>query len=196
MDITIDTLIEEAEDIKNSLYAAKGSAYGGYYLPNNSKYEYWKNLSIRYLSANYTGDRCIEDFEHMTNIFELDHYEKKHMEALISILRSCKTIPSLPKIEHTATQLIDKSVHVSLSQQQTQNQTQEQKTAIDIFLEAIGDELLARQYNELREIAKAEPNPEKAKTKVLGKIKSWGGDVLANVVANIVTNPNIWNGLM
>ncbi len=46
-----------------------------------------------------------------------------------------------------------------------------------------------KQLKELKAIAQEEPNPEKAKTKVFDKIKSWGGDVLANVVANIVTNP-------
>ena len=132
----------------------------------------------------------------MTQIFELDHYELTHMEAIISMLKSCKAIPSLPKPEQTSSHMIDKSVHVSLSQQQTQNQTQEQKMAIDIFLEAIGDEISARQYNELREIAKSEPNPQAAKSKIVDKIKFWGEGLSASIIANIITNPSIWSGLM
>lgn len=109
-------------------------------------------------------------------------------------MESCRAIPILPSIQKAPTSKIDKSVHVNVTQ--TQSQSQEQSFSIDIFLEAIKAEIKGKQLKELKAIAQEEPNPEKAKTKVLDKIKSWGGDVLANVVANIVTNPNIWAGLM
>ena len=60
------------------------------------------------------------------------------------------------------------------------------------LLEAIKDELKGKEYNELVEIAKNEQEPAKAKSKILEKIMSWGGDTASNIVANILTNPAIW----
>ena len=36
----------------------------------------------------------------------------------------------------------------------------------------------------------------KAKSKILEKLKSFGGDVLSNVLANLITNPAIWSKLI
>lgn len=77
-------------------------------------------------------------------------------------------IPILPIIERKPN--IDKSVNVNVNQSQSQSQTQEQKQVVEIFLEAIKDEFMGKQFKELKEIAKQEPNPEKAKTKVFDKI--------------------------
>ena len=60
----------------------------------------------------------------------------------------------------------------------------------------IFDELTGKQVKELQHIAKEEHDPEKAKVKIWEKVKSFGADVLSNIVTNIITNPNVWCGLM
>ena len=84
------------------------------------------------------------------------------------------------------------AVTVNVNQSQTQNQSQE----INIFIDAIADELTGKQYKELKSIAQENPNPENSKRKIAEKLKSFGGDVLSNIVANIVTNPSVWNCML
>lgn len=194
--VTLPSLIQEAKEIRGMISyvpAPRGvlRLYSDYSISDLPRYEVWKNLVIRFLSANYPDDRCIGDFESKLQDFS-KHYSPSYFDGLIGILESCNAIPVLPKVQ--ATTSVDKSVHVNVNQ--NQSQSQEQSFAVDIFLEAIRDEITGKQFKELKEIAKQEPNPEKAKTKVLDKIKSWSGDVLANVVANIVTNPTVWGGLL
>ena len=84
---------------------------------------------------------------------------------------------------------IEKSPGVSLTVTQHQNQTQE--IAISIYLESIKDELTGRQMNEIKEILKEVNDISIAKPQVVEKLKSFGGDVLSNIIANIITNPTI-----
>jgi hypothetical protein len=77
----------------------------------------------------------------------------------------------------------------------TQNQSQEQKQVVTFFIDSIKDEISGKQLKELQEIAKSEPDPEKAKPKIIDHIKSFGVDVCSNILANIMTNPAIWTGL-
>lgn len=195
--ITLPYLIQEGKEIRGMISFVPSPTgvwrtFSVYSIADIPKYETWKNLVVRFLSANYPGDRCIADFENKVKEFSDSNYDPTYFDGLIGILESCNAIPVLPKAQSKTS--IDKSVHVNVTQ--TQSQSQEQSFAIDIFLEAIKDEIKGKQLKELKAIAQEEPNPEKVKTKVLDKIKSWGGDVLANVVANIVTNPTVWAGLM
>lgn len=63
------------------------------------------------------------------------------------------------------------------------------------MIEAVKDELTGKQRKELLEIAKNAKDPEKARKSIFDKIKGFGEDVAANIVANIVTNPEVWQGL-
>ncbi len=77
------------------------------------------------------------------------------------------------------------------SQSQSQNQNQMQEIAITIFLDSIKDELTGRQMKEIKEIVDQEEDVNQAKPKIIDKLKSFGGDVLSNIIANIITNPTI-----
>lgn len=196
--ITLEKLISDGEVILSLIHEIEYPSniictFVDYEIPEYCKYERWKSLVIRFLSLNFPDDRCIKDFENATVELKKQHNSPEVFERMIGILHSCLLFPSLPKKE-VSKSIIDKSVNVNVNQ--SQNQTQSQKASVDIFLDAIGDKLTARQYNELREIAKTEPNLEKVKTKVIDKIKSWGEGVSASILANIITNPSIWSGLI
>ena len=87
----------------------------------------------------------------------------------------------------------DHSVNVNVSQNQEQNQHQE--VIVKILLEAVKDELTGRQRKEVLEIAKNSATPEEARKGIWEKLKEFGADVSANIVANILTNPNVWSTL-
>lgn len=87
----------------------------------------------------------------------------------------------------------DHSVNVNVSQSQEQRQTQ--NIIVEILLDAIKDELTGRQRKEIIEIAKRSGTPEEARKGLIEKIKEYGKDVSASIVANLITNPSIWNAL-
>lgn len=194
--VTLDSLIDEAQDIARNLSPRYGHPYGGYYLHDNQQYENWKNLTIRFLSANFPEDRCIKDFEDNVRLFEADNQEKCHFEALIALLNSCHSIPVLPKMTKDNSKGSDGAININVNQHQSQHQNQNQDQVVGIFLEAIKDEITGKQLKELKSIVNDEPNPEKARSKILDKVKSWGESISASILANIITNPTIWGGLM
>lgn len=89
----------------------------------------------------------------------------------------------------------DSLVNVNVMQNQSQEQQQSQEQIFSLFFESIKDEISGKQLKELKDIASKEPDPEKAKPQIIEKIKSFGSDICASIVANIITNPAIWSGL-
>ena len=91
----------------------------------------------------------------------------------------------------------DKSVNVNttVTQSQEQHQNQHQDVIIKILLEAAKDELTGKQRKELLEIAENTKDPQEAHKSIFAKLKGFGEDVAANIVANILTNPQVWQNL-
>ncbi len=158
---------------------------------NSAGYAKWKEKCKRFLSLNYTNDKYISSFEEKCYEYENSY---THNE-LIGMLEAFRDLPTI--IHNTS----DNKAHkpetvVNIHQNQHQVQSQSQEIAITIFLESIKDELTGKQFKEIKAIVAEEPEPEKAKSKVIEKLKSFGEDVLTNIVANVITNPSIWGGLM
>ncbi len=60
---------------------------------------------------------------------------------------------------------------------------------ISIVLSALEQELNATQINELKDIINSNDAPEKKKSKLLEKLSSYGIDVLAKILTNVITKP-------
>lgn len=189
--ITIEQLIEEGKAIRNSIRLIPPRANvispKVYNIPDVLGYEIWKNKTIRFLSVNFPHDRCITDFENAINSFNKAYNSPIVFDRMLGILESCLAIPTILKSNKNPTN-IDKSIKIHLSQNQNQNQS----LVINIFIESIKDELTGEQQKELKAIIIEEPDPIKAKAKILDKIKSFGSDVASNIIANIITNSSIW----
>lgn len=193
----LETLIQEGNNIVNSIsyvHAPSGvkRMYDVYRVENETQYQIWKSKSIRLLNINFKDDIEVNAFIEAAKSFDKSHYTPKYLKGMVGILISCKDIPNNAKGEEKEKQDSHSAVMVTVNQSQTQNQSQE----INIFLDSIADELTGKQYKELKAIAHEEPNPEKSKQKIVKKLKSFGGDVLSNILANIVTNPSVWNLLL
>lgn len=73
---------------------------------------------------------------------------------------------------------------------------QEQSLAVELFIEAIKDDLTGRQIKELKSVvAEADNDMQKARPSIIAKLKEFGTDIASNIVANLLTNPMIWGGL-
>ena len=164
-----------------------------YKINNNQEYEIWKNTTLRFLYSYFKSDRCIENFESTLKELEKQHYKPNYFEELIGILESCKIYPRIEPEEAKAGVPL-----VSILNNNSQSQSQEQTSIIvfKIFTDAIKDEITGKQYKELEAIAKEhKKDPIKLKTSLIGKMKSFGEATFTNIVANILTNPEILNKL-
>lgn len=196
--VKLEQLISEGEDIAASIEYEEPAPYeyhtfDVYYIKKDTEFQLWKNRCLRLLEVNFRSDGSLVLFKDALNAFEKNDYDPKYMIDMIGVLKACVEIPNVKS------EISDKAIGESTSPitiNLNQNQTQTQVIALDIFLESIRDEIPGKHFKELKAIAKEEPNPEKAKSKILDKVKSFGSDVLSNIVANIITNPDVWSGLL
>ena len=184
--MTIDELIEEGSkfEVKTtqghfeeedgiSIYFEQTS-----YIENENVFLTWVEKTKRFIASQYPNDRAICDFEKCAS--ELN---SQSLPQMVAILKSLKAIPTpcLAKSDD------NKGIVVSVTQTQTQQQS------ISFVLDSIKDTLTETQFKEIEDIAKDETDSKKARTKIFEKLKSFGSDVLSNIVANLITNPNIWS---
>lgn len=183
----LDNLILEGENLTSTIsYVPAPSnvirTYSVYKTLENERYQNWLSSVQRFIKTNHSSD--LEEIREVAKKLSLDNHRKT-----LGILRAIKLIPTEPiKTSH------DTNPTNNIQITNTQNNTQ--KVTVNLFLEAIKDELTGRDFKEVREIMKDfETEPEKTKTKLIEKIKGFGGDILSNIIANIITNPTIYNGL-
>lgn len=157
---------------------------------NSAGYAKWKEKCKRFLNIHYANDKYITNFEKKCSEYENSYIHNE----LIGMLEAFRDMPTI--IQKSDDKNHKPETVVNVHQNQHVVQTQSQEIAINIFLESIKDELTGKQFKELKTIVSEEPEPEKAKNKVMEKLKSFGENVLTNIVANVITNPTIWGGLM
>jgi hypothetical protein len=75
-------------------------------------------------------------------------------------------------------------INIAVNQHQTVN--------VHLLVSALENELTGTQFRELKEIMNSKEGPEKKKERLKDKLKSFGKDVSSNILASILTNPNIW----
>lgn len=89
----------------------------------------------------------------------------------------------------------DKSVNINTTVTQSQKQSQQQSQEVNLLVDLLKDSLAPYQLEELKEVAKTDiPDSEKRKN-LMEKILSFGSNVGASVLANILTNPAVYNSL-
>ncbi len=190
-DITLKTLIEEFRNIIPSLRALDDLLLY-YEYDDKEEYEKWLATTKRLLSIHYPNDKFVLEFEELSRK-ELSETQQLKMLAILEAIDELPTIVPQNSEKQTGNGV---NITTNVSNTNTQSQNQEQSLAIDIFLEAIKDDLTGKQIKELREVLAASGNDEeKARSGIIEKLKSFGFDVAANIVANIITNPAIWSGL-
>lgn len=95
----------------------------------------------------------------------------------------------------TTNSVVSRDININNTLNQTQNQRQEINRAVDILLEALKDDLTGKQRKELIALAKEAATPEEARKGIIEKLKSFGEGVTTSIVANILTNPQVWDYL-
>ena len=194
-DITLDAIIRELEKRIPRLKYINGFI-PSYEYDDMETYEEWLARTKRYLNIHFHNDRFVKEFEETS---------KKHMcpdqqQKLLAILKAFADLPTLiPQKDNTKDKVTEKGINFTANFSNTNNQSQkqEQTLAVNMFLEAIKDDLTGKQVKELKGvIAESAGDKEKARSGIVEKLKSFGSDVASNIVANIITNPSIWQSLI
>lgn len=203
-DITLEALIREHKSRIDRLKykpdppGCIGFSYYYYEDNDNKAYQTWLAKTKRYLGIHFCNDKDVIEFETISK----ENISPSQQQELLSVLEAFLLLPTvIPNVQ--ATQLGGKdhsrgaiNVTTNINNSNSQSQSQEQSLAVDLFLEAIKDDLTGRQIKDLKAVVtEADNNLEKARPSIIEKLKSFGADVTSNIVANLLTNPAIWRGL-
>jgi hypothetical protein len=153
--------------------------------------EGWKSSSIVILSRifgdNYSGIKALQNIKysgggigdvHWDNLTSCKKQGKDILGACITELETFGQ-PEQKKTDNSG-------ININLTQ--NQNQT----VNINLLISALEDELTVSQLREVNDLMKVDEPKSEKKIKIIEKIKSFGSDVASNILANILTNPNIW----
>lgn len=201
--ITLKSLIEEQKvripqlKYKPNPSGCLGFAY--YYYDDNESYQKWLATTKRYLGIHFPNDKDINEFDTTSK----DKLGPGQQKKLLAILEAFASLPTIIPDSRT-TQITEKkgrgrdaiNVTTTINNTNTQSQNQVQALAVELFLDAIKDDLTGRQIKELKEVVTASNGDlQKARPGIIEKLKSFGANVASNIVANLITNPEIWNSL-
>lgn len=147
------------------------------------KYQDWQSSVQRFIKTYYQSD--LADFKKASEKLNPDNHR-----IMLGILKAIKLLPE----EQETNSIKHKSgTNITIHNSQTNTQS----IVFSLVIDAIKDEITGKELKELKELLKEyEKEPEKDKSRLIDKIKNFGTDVLSNMIANILTNPNIYSGLM
>lgn len=153
--------------------------------------EGWKSSSIVILSRifgdNYSGIKALQNIKYSSSDIggvqwdNLTSCKKQGKDILGACITELETFgqPEQKKTNNSG-------ININLTQ--NQNQT----VNINLLISALEDELTVSQLREVNDLMKVDEPKSEKKRKIIDKIKSFGSDVASNILANILTNPNIW----
>ena len=203
MNITLESLIQEHNERLRLLRFEPSPpgciGFSRYYYDDQKAYQKWLATAKRFIGINYPNDKDVNEFE----IISKKELSPDQQQKLLAILEAFAVLPTVIPDNHTtpATEKKGKgkdalNVVTTINNTNSQSQSQEQSLAVELFIEAIKDDLTGRQIKELKAVVEnADNDLQKARPGILAKLKEFGADVASNIVANILTNPIIWGGL-
>lgn len=202
-DITLRSLIQEhKERIEQLKYKPDPPGCWGfsyYYYDDSELYQKWLATTKRFISIKYPNDKDVNEFDSISK----EELGPEQQKRLLAILEAFALLPTVIP-DNRITQVTEKkgkgedaiNVITTINNSNSQSQSQEQAIAVELFIEAIKDDLTGRQIKELKSVvAEADNDLQKARPGIIAKLKEFGTDVASNIVANILTNPMIWGGL-
>ena len=202
-EITLESLIQEHIDrIAQLKYKPDPPGCWGfsyYYYDDSESYQKWLATTKRFISIKYPNDKDVNEFDSISK----EKLGPEQQKRLLAILEAFVALPTVIPENHSI-QVTEKkgngkdaiNVVTTINNTNSQSQNQEQSLAVELFIEAIKDDLTGRQIKELKSVVtEADNDLQKARPSIIAKLKEFGADVASNIVANLLTNPMIWGGL-
>ena len=157
-------------------------------------YTKWLANTKRFLNIHFQNDKFIEEFENLAK--GRDALCPKQQEDLLATLEAFLNHPTIIEKAKNNNPTNGININNNITNTNTQSQQQSQQQTIDILIKALEEELSVSQLKEIKQLVREENGDlEKAKPKVIEKLKSFGEGLISNILANIITNPSIWSQL-
>ncbi len=192
--IILVSLIQEHKERLPYLRNYSDDIFTYYEYDDMNAYHLWVETVKRYMQQYCKGDPAIKEFKTLSDQSIAPDQQRK----LLAIIEAIAVISGsdIDKESDPSQKSINEGVNITINNSNNQSQNQEQSFAVQLFLEAIKDDLTGRQIKELKNVVdEAGSDLQKARKGIFEKLKGFGADVASNIVANILTNPTIWNGL-
>lgn len=186
-EITLDYLLDKGTSLGFSLKKNEDSAW--YYFDQNEfEYTSWKYCAIRAIESRFPGDTNVETLKELFKVFERNYRTPEAFSQILGLIESYQAVPVIiPIAQKTDTP------HYQITN--IQSQSQQQSQILDIYVNVIQDTLSKDQIKELKEILQSDQDEESKKKSIKEKLKSFGQDLAPSILANIITNPQIWGAL-
>ena len=137
--------------------------------------------------SHYKALKSIKAFNY-SNVTHLAIGKSK--ELLIGLIENLKKF-GMP----LPTKNMNDGISLQINQENNQSQSSTIIINIDLILESLKYGLSGSQIEELKEILESNQEPKAMKKKFVEKIKSFGSDVASNILANLLTNPKVYEQL-
>lgn len=181
----LDGLIKEGGEFKMTTVEAHLEAAGFgmakqvptmHYLDNADKFAVWRQKCIRFLVQYFPKDIALEDFKNLDWEKELTPVK---LYDLIGALKALRENPTICEVKDLPSNMNN----ITINQNQTQNQSQ----TFNLVLDSLQDKLKGKEYRELEQILSSNATKEEKKQNIISKLKSFGENVAAGIVATLLT---------
>jgi len=188
----LELLIKEQEERIPQL-KKNDSYFIIYHYEDEDSYINWVEEVKRFLEVYFPKDKHIADFEKFADKERISGLSPQGQKRLLAILKAFREHPVVVEKTNHDKSTSGININTNISNTNTQSQQQSQQQSIEILIKALEDQLSVSQLKEIKQVVEeAKGDLEKAKPKLIDKIKSFGENVTSNILANIITNPAIW----
>lgn len=151
----------------------------------------WKskatNIIVRIYGSDSLPEKQVDELKYQSNFNAGSNVDKRKAQAIELIDSLIKEIQRFGVPETKVPQ--ESGLNITINQ----NQSQKIKINLSLIIESVQKELTGNQLKELQEVLEdKEIVVEEKKTRIVDKLKKFGGDVGSNIIANILTNPNLY----
>jgi hypothetical protein len=184
MDESVKTVIELLNERIDSLNIVR----------DDKSFGEWKTRTLGTLAhvfgenhSHYKTLKSIKAFNY-SNVTHIAIGKSK--EFLVGLIENLKKF-GLP----VSTEKVNGNINVQINQENKQFQSSTIIINIDLILESLKYGLSGSQIEELKEILESNQESKEKKKSFAEKIKSFGSDVASNILANLFTNPQVYDQL-
>ena len=163
-------------------------------ISESQRFNEWKTRTMQTLAhiygekhTSYLALKGVHSFQYLDRTANAKSEASELLNGLIEDLKNF----GFPKTNDYTSN----GVNVLVNQHNTQNQSTNISIKLDFLIEILKDELKGHQVKELKEILKSNDEVNTKKIKFIDKIKSFGSDVASNILANLLTNPKVYEQL-
>lgn len=169
-------------------------------LTNTKQFNVWQKETVLTLINIYSeNDKRIKSFEEIQSYINfglsgIDKFHEASAEADRILKSLIQDISDFGIIKSDSNTKVG-GINLNVNQHNHQTQTTNVEVNLNLLVEILKDELKGSQVKELKTIIESNEEPEIRKKNFVEKIKSFGSDVASNILANLLTNPQVYEQL-